>query len=61
MSETIARDERRKLMRERDAALAAGDVAAFQELTARIAALPMRGVAGLTRRDIDRWNGKVNR
>lgn len=42
-------------MAERDAALAAGDTARFQALTAQIAALPMKGVAPLTQQDIDRY------
>jgi hypothetical protein len=47
---------RRNLMTERDAALKAGDIARFHELTRQIAALPMKGVKPLTQQDIDRWN-----
>lgn len=46
---------RRELMRQRDEALKSGDIARFQKLTTRIAALPMRGVPALTKRDIDRY------
>ena len=46
---------RRRLMAERDAALAAGDRATFQALTTQIAQLPLKGVAPLTTRDIDRY------
>lgn len=47
---------RRTLMAERDAALAAGDIARFQALTTEIARLPMNGVPELTPKDIERWN-----
>lgn len=47
---------RRQLMAERDAALAAGNLARFHELTRQIAALPLKGVPKLTPKDIDRWN-----
>lgn len=47
---------RRALMAQRDAALAAGDIAQFQALTTQIAALPMPGVPELTAKDIARWN-----
>ena len=46
---------RRELMAARDAALAGGDIATFQALTAKIAALPLVGVKPLTQRDIDRY------
>lgn len=54
----MANNTRRELMAERDAALAAGDVARFQELTKRIAELPLPGVKPLTRRDIERFINK---
>jgi len=46
---------RRDLMTRRDAALAAGDIATFQALTAQIAQLPMKGVEELTPKDIARY------
>lgn len=46
---------RRDLMAQRDAALAAGDHAAFQALTTQIARLPMPGVPDLTPQDIARY------
>ncbi len=46
---------RRELMARRDAALKAGDIPSFQRLTTEIAALPMKGVAPLTQKDIDRY------
>ncbi len=49
---------RRDLMTRRDAALAAGDLATFQELTRQIAALPLKGVPELTPKDIQRYVGK---
>jgi N-formylglutamate amidohydrolase len=52
---------RRHLMAERDKALAAGDLARFQDLTRRIAALPMRGVRPLTTKDIQRYNARKDR
>lgn len=48
---------RRILMAERDKALAAGDIARFQALTKQIAALPMKGIAPLTKTDIMRYVG----
>jgi hypothetical protein len=47
--------DRRALMAERDKALATGDIAKFQELTVRIAALPMKGIPDLTARDIQKY------
>ena len=52
---------RRELMTERDKALAAGDIKMFQELTTRLAALPMKGVPPLTAASIKRWNEKGKR
>jgi len=49
---------RRDLMTKRDAALAAGNIQLFQELTTRIAQLPMKGVPALTAKDIAKWNAK---
>lgn len=49
---------RRELMAERQKALAAGDIARFQELNRKIAALPMRGVPALTAKDIARYAAK---
>jgi hypothetical protein len=46
---------RRDLMAQRDAALKAGDMATFQALTVKIAALPMKGVKPLTARDIAKY------
>ena len=46
---------RRDLMAQRDAALKAGDIAAFQALTVKIAALPLKGVPALTPRDIAKY------
>lgn len=42
-------------MTRRDAALAAGDYATFQALTAEIARLPLKGVPDLTPNDIARY------
>jgi hypothetical protein len=53
---TDPRTIRRDLMTRRDAALAAGDIATYQALTAEIAKLPLPGVKPLTPQDIDRWN-----
>ena len=50
------RQTRRDLMDQRQAALAAGDIATFQALTTQIAALPLKGVAPLTAKDIAKWN-----
>ena len=47
--------KRRELMTRRNAALAAGDHAAFQALTAEIARLPLKGVPELTPKDIARY------
>lgn len=47
---------RRRLMAERDAALAAGNHARFQELTTELSNLPLNGVPELTPKDIARWN-----
>lgn len=47
--------KRRDLMTRRDAALAAGNTAQFQHLTAQIAALPLAGVPKLTQKDVDRY------
>ena len=61
--EPIATDRaaRRELMARRDAALAAGDIAEFQRLTSEIAALPMKGVATLTQKDVARYTRKAGR
>lgn len=54
--DTTERRTRRTLMTERDAALAAGDMARFQALTTELSKLPMKGVPELTPSDITRWN-----
>ena len=46
---------RRQLMAERDAALRARDYPRYQELTRRIAHLPLAGVRPLSPKDIDRY------
>ncbi len=46
---------RRRLMTERDAALAAKDFARYNELTRQIADLPLKGVPKLTKPDVDRY------
>lgn len=45
------------LMAQRDAALAAGNIALYQSLTVQIAALPMKGVAAPTAKSIARYVG----
>lgn len=52
---------RRELMADRDAALAAGDHAAFQALTTQIANLPLKGVPELTPKDITRYHAKARK
>lgn len=46
---------RRELMAQRDAALAAGDHATFHALTIQLAKLPMKGVPELTVKDIAKY------
>jgi len=46
---------KRELMTARDVALKAGDIKLFQELTMRIAELPMKGVAPLTAKDVTKY------
>lgn len=52
---------RRTLMAQRDAALAAGDIARFQALTTELARLPMKGVPALTAKDIQRYAHRKRR
>ena len=47
--------KRRDLMTQRDAALAAGNIALYQSLTVQIAALPMKGVPAPTAKSIARY------
>lgn len=49
---------KKPLIAERNAALAAGDIARFQAITLQIALMPMTGVRPLTQRDIDKYVGK---
>ena len=48
-------NDRKRLMAERQVAVAAGDWARMNELTRQLAALPMAGVPPLTQKDIDRY------
>ena len=52
--------ERRRLMGERDTAIAQRDWATMQALTTRIAALPLRGVRQLSQRDIAKYITRKN-
>lgn len=55
MQPTDPRHARRELMDARQRALAAGDLATFQQLTIQIAALPLPGLPALTPADIARY------
>lgn len=47
-----------KLMQERAVAMAAGDLKKANEITTKLAALPMKGVPSLTAKSIAKWNAR---